>query len=216
MTRREGRQREVALSLSEWTTSEGRLRVSALTGAIARNGRKADVSVERQGCVLCCPIGEASPNVRYRPFADIRPRRRLRLLRRSSVRLYAKSDWSKELPMPLSALLIPLVSGLSAGALDQGIFVTGATYWAHCSARLAVEGSRAGNRSDAATLETLSEQALQRARAAKNRGESDELLLRYASNMRASIEERRDDPSYAPGLERAALQCRARIEEAAE
>ena len=117
--------------------------------------------------------------------------------------------------MRLAALLLPLITSAPADSLAQGIFVTEATYWAHCSARLSVEGSRAGNRSDAATLETLSQQALQRARSAKNRSETEEQLLGYASNMRAWIEERRNDPSFAPAFENAAAQCRARLEEAA-
>ena len=117
--------------------------------------------------------------------------------------------------MRLAALLLPLIASAPADALAQGIFATEATYWAHCSARLAVEGSRAGNRSGATVLEALRQQALQRARSAKNRTETDEQLLGYASNMKAWIEERRNDPSFAPGLESAAAQCRARLEEAA-
>ena len=117
--------------------------------------------------------------------------------------------------MRLAALLLPLVASAPTDALAQGIFATEATYWAHCSARLAVEGSRSGNWSDAAALEALSQQAFQRARSARQRTETDEQLLGYASNMRAWIEERRNDPSFAPALENAAAQCRARLEEAA-
>lgn len=113
--------------------------------------------------------------------------------------------------LPALALTASLLA--PSAALAQAAFVTEATWWSHCSARLSLAAAGAASSAEAALLRDLGQRAFERARASKNRFESDDRLAGFAENMRRSLQKKMvDDPSVAEALAQEVERCRSQLE----
>ncbi len=110
-----------------------------------------------------------------------------------------------------TAFLVAAAS-IPAAAVGQGMLVTDATFYAHCSARFSFEASRVKNQIDVANFVLLSRQATELAKAKKFGDETDEQLALYSKNFENFLREKSaSNPALETAFAQGVEQCKTRI-----